>query len=55
MNREFTPTTKPSRIVFALAAAVSTLLVLGGIDGLAGHYGSAGVQIAAPAVDAPRA
>lgn len=55
MNREFTPTTKSSRLVIALAAVVSTLLVLGGIDGLAGHYSAPGAQLATTPADAPRA
>lgn len=42
MNREFTSTSKPVRSVFAVAALVATLLIIGGIDGLATLYGSGG-------------
>jgi hypothetical protein len=46
MNREFTSTSTLARSVFALAAIVSTILIVSGISGLAEHY-SAGTQVAA--------
>ena len=42
MNREFTSTSKPVRSAFAMAALVATVLILGGIDGLATLYGGGG-------------
>jgi len=42
MNREFTSTSKPVRSAFAMAAIVATVLILGGIDGLATLYGGGG-------------
>jgi hypothetical protein len=54
MNREFAPASKRSRTVSAIAAVVFTLLVMGGIEGLAGHYHAPGPQVASTSTDAPR-
>jgi hypothetical protein len=54
MNREFTSTSKPVRSVFAAAAIVATVLILGGIDGLATLYGGGG-QLAAATSQSARA
>jgi hypothetical protein len=54
MNRQFTSTSAPARSVFALAAIVATVLVLGSIDGLATLYSSGG-QLAAATSEAARA
>ena len=53
MNREFTSTSKPVRSAFAVAAIVATMLILGGIDGLATLYG--GGQLAGTTSQAARA
>jgi hypothetical protein len=45
MNREFTTTSKLARSVLAVAAVVSTALIVSGIGGLAEHY-SADMQLA---------
>jgi hypothetical protein len=45
MNREFTSTSTLVRSLFAVAAIVSTVLIVSGIGGLAEHY-SAGTQLA---------
>jgi hypothetical protein len=42
MNRPFRPVSKLSNAVSALAAIVATVLILGGIDGLATLYGGGG-------------
>ena len=42
MHSEFTSTSKPVRSAFAVAAIVATVLILGGIDGLATLYGGGG-------------
>jgi hypothetical protein len=42
MHREFTSTSKAVRSAFAMAALVATVLILGGIDGLATLYGGGG-------------
>ena len=54
MNREFTSTSKPIRSAFAVAALVATVLILGGIDGLATLYGGGG-QLAAATSQSARA
>jgi len=54
MNREFTSTSKPVRSAFAVAAIVATVLIFGGIDGLATLYGGGG-QLAATTSQQPRA
>jgi hypothetical protein len=54
MNREFASTSKPARTAFAVAALVATVLILGGIDGLATLYSSGG-QLAGPTSQATRA
>jgi hypothetical protein len=54
MNREFTPASKQSRTVSAIAAVVCTLFVMSGIEGLASHYHAPAVQLATAATDAPR-
>ena len=38
MNRNFEPTPNRTRAAFAIAAAVVSLLIGSGIEGLAGHY-----------------
>ena len=48
MNREFNTTSMLTRSILAAVAALSTVLVIGSIDGLAQHYG-AGAQMAAVA------
>ena len=41
MNREFNPSKRSLRSVFASAAILAALLVLGSIDSLSRHYGAA--------------
>jgi len=48
MNREFNTTSMLTRSILAAVAALSTVLVIGSIDGLAQHYG-ADAQMAAAA------
>lgn len=38
MNRSYKPTSRLIRAVLAAAALLATVLVAGGIEGLAGHY-----------------
>jgi hypothetical protein len=45
MQRDFNASSKQARSVFALAAILATLLVVGSIEGLSQHY-SADVQLA---------
>jgi hypothetical protein len=47
MNREFNAASTLVRSILAAAAVLSTLLVVGSIEGLAQHY-SAGMQAVAP-------
>jgi len=54
MNRPFRPVSKLSSAVSALAAVLSTAVILSGIGGLAEHYGSQ-AQVATTAAAAPRA
>jgi len=54
MNRPFRPVSKLSSAVSALAAVLSTAVILSGIGGLAEHYGSQS-QVATTAAAAPRA
>lgn len=46
MKRQFTPASKPLRTVFAIAAVIVTVAVLGGIDGLTEHYHAPTVRMA---------
>jgi hypothetical protein len=43
MKSSFNPSSKKARSVFALAAVLATILVMGSIEGLSQHY-SADVQ-----------
>ena len=55
MQREFKPTSKMVRSVFAIAAIVASMFVVGLIDSLFGHYGGLGhFAIGRPAVVAHR-
>jgi hypothetical protein len=54
MNRPFRTASKLSSAVAALAAVLSTAVILSGILGLADHYGSQ-VQVATIAASAIRA
>jgi hypothetical protein len=54
MNRPFRPVSKLSSTVSALAAVLSTVVILSGIGGLAEHYASQ-AQVAAIQATAPRA
>jgi hypothetical protein len=54
MNRPFRPVSKLSNAVAALAAVLSTAVILSGIGGLAEHYGSQ-AQVATTQTAAPRA
>jgi hypothetical protein len=54
MNRPFRPVSKLSSAIAALAAVLSTAVILSGILGLADHYGSQ-VQVATIAAAALRA
>ena len=54
MNQPFRPSSKLSRAGSALAAILTSALVLGAVIGLADHYGSQ-VQVASAAATAPRA
>jgi hypothetical protein len=45
MQREFNASSKQARSLFAVAAVLATLLVVGSIEGLSQHY-SADVQLA---------
>ncbi len=38
MNRDFQASSKRTRAAFAIAAALISVLIGSGIDGLAGHY-----------------
>jgi hypothetical protein len=40
MNREFNPSSRQARSIFAVIAVLATFLVLASIDGLAQHYGT---------------
>jgi hypothetical protein len=51
MNRDFNPSKRNVRSVFACAAVLTALLVLGSIDSLSRHYGAeADIAAAAHAV-----
>lgn len=50
MNREFNATSKFARSIIAVAAALSTALVVGSIDSLAQHYGAELQTAAAPSI-----
>jgi hypothetical protein len=54
MNRPFRPASKLSSAVSAVAAILSTAVILSGILGLADHYGSQ-VQVATIEAATPRA
>lgn len=54
MNQPFRPASKLSRAGSALAAILTSALVLGAVIGLADHYGSQ-VQVATTAAAAQRA
>jgi hypothetical protein len=54
MNRPYRPVSKLSSAVAALAAVVSTTVILSGVLGLADHYGSR-AQVATTEAAAPRA
>ena len=54
MNRPFRAVSKLSRAASALAAVLSTVVVLSSIGGLAEHYGSQ-AQVATTEATAPRA
>jgi hypothetical protein len=54
MNRPYRPVSKLSSAVAALAAVVSTTVILSGVLGLADHYGSQ-AQVATTEATAPRA
>ena len=54
MNRPFRPVSKLSSAFAALAAVVSTTVILSGVLGLADHYGNQ-AQVAATAAAVPRA
>ena len=45
MQRDFNASSRQARSVFALAAVLATLLVVGSIEGLSQHY-SADLQLA---------
>ena len=40
MNHDFNASSKQARSLFALIAALATLLVLASVDGLSQHYGA---------------
>ena len=54
MNRPYRPVSKLSSTLAALAAVVSTTVILSGVLGLADHYGSQ-VQVATTEAATPRA
>jgi hypothetical protein len=54
MNRPYRPVSKLSSAVAALAAVVSTTVILSGVLGLADHYGSR-AQLATAEAAAPHA
>jgi hypothetical protein len=54
MNRPYRPVSKLSNAVSALAAVLSTAVILSGIGGLAEHYSSQ-AQVATTQTTAPRA
>jgi hypothetical protein len=50
MNREFNATSKFARSILAVAAALSTVLVVGSIDSLAQHYSAELSAAASPSI-----
>jgi hypothetical protein len=50
MNREFSAISKFARSILAVAAALSTVLVVGSIDSLAQHYSSELQAAASPSL-----
>jgi hypothetical protein len=50
MNREFNASSKFVRSVLAVAAALSTMLVVGSIESLAQHYSSELQAAASPSI-----
>ncbi len=50
MNREFNASSKFARSIIVVAAALSTVLVVGSIDSLAQHYSSELQAAAAPSI-----
>ena len=55
MNRQFRPASRLSNVLSAVAAVISSLVILAGVAGLAEHYSGATQMAAAPATQQARA